>query len=276
MLKRSELVLGFMIATAIWIVVLALQPQPGAALFRIDDYSALISALATIAIAVFTFTLWKSTDKLWKASDDQFRLAKETNDRQATEIKDQLAIARKASEAAQKSAEAAVATERARLYADVIEHNFLECILDARANENTPQVDDKPIVAAKTPMARIKFKNYGKTPAIVIEVGLAVICTEGPLMPTPVYHVKVVTENIIGPNQTTETFTEMITGQVMTFGQAKKVKDGNGSIWVAGYASYHDVFGEQRMHRFFQRLVRLGEWQYFLQAYDFQHYNVSN
>ena len=68
----------------------------------------------------------------------------------------------------------------------------------------------------------------------------------------------------------------MITGQVMTFGQAKKVKDGNGSIWVAGYASYHDVFGEQRMHRFFQRLVRLGEWQYFLQAYDFQHYNVSN
>jgi hypothetical protein len=56
------------------------------------------TALATIAIAAFTLTLKLSTDKLWKAGDDQFRLAKETADRQAVEIREQLRLTRESLE----------------------------------------------------------------------------------------------------------------------------------------------------------------------------------
>lgn len=36
-----------------------------------NDYGAAISAIATVFIAFFTFTLKRSTDRLWNASDDQ-------------------------------------------------------------------------------------------------------------------------------------------------------------------------------------------------------------
>jgi hypothetical protein len=157
MLKRYELALGFLIATAIWIVVLALQARPTAALSRIDDYSTWVTALATIAIAIFTFTLWKSTDKLWKAGEDQFRHAKETGDRQAKEIQNQLDIAREANRAAQKSADAAVATERARLYVKVIEHNFLDCVRSATDRDQHQISGERPIAASNLPQGKISI-----------------------------------------------------------------------------------------------------------------------
>jgi hypothetical protein len=40
----------------------------------LDRYGALITALATIAIASFTFTLWRATDRLWKAGERQIEL----------------------------------------------------------------------------------------------------------------------------------------------------------------------------------------------------------
>jgi hypothetical protein len=40
----------------------------------LDRYGALITALATIAIASFTYTLWRATDRLWKAGEKQIEL----------------------------------------------------------------------------------------------------------------------------------------------------------------------------------------------------------
>jgi hypothetical protein len=37
-----------------------------------------ITVLATLLIAIFTLTLWRSTDKMWKASQDQIEVAEET------------------------------------------------------------------------------------------------------------------------------------------------------------------------------------------------------
>jgi hypothetical protein len=110
----------------------------------------------------------------------------------------------------------------------------------------------------------------------VIEVGLSIIYS-GLLVPDPVYKVHVVKENIIGPGQSTEEFMEVIRPSQMTFAQAKAVWDGNGSIWVAGYVSYDDVFDERRVHRFFQRFVAVvPRDRYVLQAVDFKHYNKSD
>src|SRR4051812_49050158 len=35
-----------------------------------------ITALATLLIALFTLTLWRATDKMWKASQDQIELSR--------------------------------------------------------------------------------------------------------------------------------------------------------------------------------------------------------
>jgi hypothetical protein len=242
------------------------------AVYELSSYGVLITALATIAIAYFTLTLKRSTDKLWEAADQQFKLAKETSDRQAFEIQNQIDIAREANRAAQKSADAAVAADRARLYVNIT-HNFMDCINAASAYENTPTVDENPLAASHLPMAKIRFKNYGKTPAILVEVATGIVYSE--TVPDPVWDVKVVNENIIGVDQTTEEFSEVISGTQMTLGMAKKVRDGIATIWIFGYASYDDVFGERQTHRFFQRLVRVGHYRYALQAYDHKHYNHS-
>jgi len=48
----------------------------------LDALGVAITALATIAIAWFTWTLRRSTDKLWDASDQQLRLSETTAERQ--------------------------------------------------------------------------------------------------------------------------------------------------------------------------------------------------
>jgi len=84
-----------------------------------DKWPAAINALATIAIGLFTFALWQSTDQLWTASEKQFGLSKEVSDRQAIEIQNQLDLARISARAAEQSAKAAIAAERARLYVNI-------------------------------------------------------------------------------------------------------------------------------------------------------------
>jgi hypothetical protein len=85
---------------------------------------------------------------------------------------------------------------------------------------------------------------------------------------------KVVNKNIVGPGDDSEKFGAVF-GQ-MTMAQAIKVKDGPANIWVYGYVTYDDVFGKRQIHRFFQRLVRVSQFQYVLQSYDYKHYNQSS
>jgi hypothetical protein len=229
-------------------------------------------AFFTLVLAFSTVGLWIATIFLYLAGERQFRLTKESGERQAKEIATQLDIAREANRAAQKSADAAVAAERARLYVQIT-HNFDACTHDAFAYENTPTVDANPVDFSHIPKANIRFKNYGKTPAILVEVGTGIVYSEA--APHPVWDVKaVVDENIIEAGQITEPFAEVISGQ-MTLGMAKKVMAGVGHIWVFGYASYDDVFGGRQTHRFLQRLIRVGLGRYVLQAYDHRHYNES-
>ena len=90
----------------------------------------------------------------------------------------------------------------------------------------------------------------------------------------PFFDEKVVMENIIAPGDCTERFGTLISG-VLTMAQAKKVRSGEGTIWVFGTIGYDDVFGKRQTHNFFQRLARVGQFRYVLQAYDHEHYNRS-
>lgn len=295
--RVSEFVLGFLFATGICVIVFILQIDQAAhyqicetnqytgkeqcashhLLYVVVWYlsylinSTSLTAAATIAIAYFTLNLKRSTDNLWDASDKHLRHAKEIADRQATEIQDQLRIARDAATAAKKSADAAVATERARFYV-VIEANFLECINLAAAWDGGYPEEKEILPMNVQPMAGIRFTNYGKTPGIVIDVSTGIVYSEE--IPDPVYVEKVVMENIIAPGKQTEKFGTLIAG-LINMRQAKKVRSGEGTIWVFGKIGYEDVFGERQIHRFFHRVVCVSEFRYVLQAYDHKHYNRS-
>jgi hypothetical protein len=288
-MRQYEILIGFLLATALWATVIVLKSD-ASLLHQICEtnqytehetctphhslYVALyyigyainpvtVGAAATVAIAVFTYTLYAATNGLVRAAEIQ-----------SNDMKRSIAVGEIAANAAKATAESAVATERARLYV-VIEHNFLNCINSAAAYINTPTVDGNPLVASNLPVAKFNFRNYGKTPGILIEVGSGIEYSE--TVPIPVYAVKVVRDNIVAYEQSTEDFTEVVSGIQMTMGEAKKVRSGEGHIWIFGYAIYDDIFGERHTHRFFQRLVSVDvdRCRFVLQSYDHKHYNRS-
>jgi hypothetical protein len=52
------------------------------------------TALATLAIAAFTWTLWRATDKLWRAGENRFEFARQAGEGQARDMELSLAAAR--------------------------------------------------------------------------------------------------------------------------------------------------------------------------------------
>ncbi len=77
-------------------------------------------------------------------------------------------------------------------------------------------------------MATIKFKNYGKTPALIGEVELGLIYSES-VPDGLIYRIsRVMKENIIAADQTTEDFPLQMDGQ-MTIGMAKRMQRGWGN-----------------------------------------------
>ena len=80
----------------------------------INFYGPLIAALGTIAIAIFTYTLKQSTDKLWIAGENQLIASREIAARQSRDMQEFTNVSRmsafatvNAAKAAQNSAEAA-------------------------------------------------------------------------------------------------------------------------------------------------------------------------
>jgi hypothetical protein len=116
-------------------------------------------------LAAATVGLGLATIGLYFAGERQLALAKDTSNRQAVEIQNQIDITREANRAAQKSADAAVATERARFYIVIKRHN-LDRVLETLGrfpNSQTMPLSFEPVI-------EYAFKNYGKTPGIVSEV----------------------------------------------------------------------------------------------------------
>lgn len=189
MQKRHELVLGFLFATAIWAVAIVLQSESSAyyqicetnqngqnsctphhVLYVVLWYvsyifnAATITALATAAIAYFTLTLKRSTDKLWDASERQARLTKRTAD----------------------------IAERALVD---LERPILQIIEPFQSMAH--MLSDEPD-AINT---HYKIANFGRTPATLHEISIQFGEWIEPL-PAPVYEVKIPTATVIPQGQT--------------------------------------------------------------------------
>jgi len=112
----------------------------------ISNYNGIIVALATVAIAFFTYTLWRATSGLFKVAQEQSRDMKAS----ITVAQEATIAAQKAAEAAEKSADALPAMERAYVFVEVRRKNPKARLT---INFNT--------------FCEIVIRNYGKTPAIV-------------------------------------------------------------------------------------------------------------
>lgn len=161
----------------------------------VDRHNGFFAAVAAFVIAAFTFTLWQSTEKLWRASEDQLEDAGNEAGRarfnriaEEARLNEQINIARQSAEAAKQAADAAVAAERARFYV-IIDHNFLECINRAAAWDGPIDQEERQLPMDAQPMAGIKFKNYGKTPGFVDNVSTGLRYSE--TIPIPVFDEKV-------------------------------------------------------------------------------------
>jgi hypothetical protein len=112
--------------------------------FLYDNRDA-VTAIATAFISIFTFTLWRSTDRLWATAKDQIAAAENASKIQSTDMQASIAVANKAADAAKQSADAVVSQLRA--YASVTAasiHGFQQ---------------DGPICL------KIRIENRGQTPA---------------------------------------------------------------------------------------------------------------
>lgn len=85
----------------------------------IDRHNGFLTALAGLAVACFTYTLWRSTEKLWEAGDAQRKQADIDTVARTEETRKALSISARAAAAAKRSADLAEVHERAYLFIGV-------------------------------------------------------------------------------------------------------------------------------------------------------------
>jgi hypothetical protein len=119
--------------------------------------AAVVSAFAAIAIAWFTFSLRQSTDKLWTVAERQREDARRALKVEIAGMKASIAVADKAANAANESAETLPRLERAYLF-----------LHEVQSDLNWPPKISPSVVT-------LIFKNHGKTPAIFKEMYWGVV-----------------------------------------------------------------------------------------------------
>jgi hypothetical protein len=223
----------------------------------------------TAALAVATIVLGSATVALYLSAEKQFNLTKDSNARQAVEIQNQIDIARISARAADDSAKAAIAAERARFFIIIKGHNLHNALETLGRYPNSPTM---PL--SFEPLVQYAFKNYGKTPGIIREVSHGLAVHEGP--PDPVYVVSrhLFVEHMIAAGGETEM--QKFDGPVLfeTIADGLPILSGQKHFWFYGRFDYEDVFGNPQTHRFLMRYVKTGQkWGF--QPYDHRHYNQS-
>ncbi|MBZ9706929.1 hypothetical protein LB543_09375 [Mesorhizobium sp. ESP7-2] len=191
----------------------------------VDDNDGLITALATIVIAAFTGTLWKSTRDLGLAGDKQLRIARKAAN-----------AAKISAEAARDTVNAMIAAERPRVR--LCKLTFSRFMGDA----------DDP---TKTPVITARFKNYGRSTAIILggsfDRKMVGTLPEEPDYISPAF---VQPGKTLAPGEEFD-FPEMV---FYDFGQYRNIDtpDVVFTTWlyVYGFVSYLDHLGQERKHGF--------------------------
>lgn len=131
----------------------------------LDKMGGAITAVATIAIAIFTFTLKRATDKLWDAGERQLNLLAETSAAQSKDMQASIRAATDSANAAIKSNQIAVTNSERQLraYVTVQDINMTTHRLADRIGAYNNNAVSGTI---HTYRFSVILKNGGMTPAI--------------------------------------------------------------------------------------------------------------
>jgi hypothetical protein len=203
------------------------------------------TAIASLAIAIFTGTLWFSTDKLWRAGEKQRRLSRAIALRQRLDMQEQIRIAKESADAAKLSAEAAtinakaaIDTERAHLYVLIKNDTIKSIFTSGRMYDNSPSMEDTKMAG---PGIQYIFKNFGRSPAILVQAMHGIVIDKG----NSPHRTLVVADGaleVIGIDGesplNTVTYTEGF-----KFGDARALATEMAILFFYGEAIYTDAFG---------------------------------
>jgi hypothetical protein len=176
-----------------------------------------ITALATGFIAWFTWTLRQSTEKMWGET-------------------------KKAADAADTSAKAVTVVERAYIYPVIDGVGGIEpCITSALVSTQ----DDDDVPASETTDIQFRFKNFGKTPAILKTAFASFgVARPGALMGLSIG------ESVLASLEATGPFNvEMWMG--ITRRQAQRILAYEGHICFEGHVTFDDIWGNEHTTEFY-------------------------
>lgn len=144
----------------------------------INYYGPLIAALATIAIAFFTYTLKQSTDKLWIAGENQLIASREIAAQQSRDMRESTNVGRmgafgtvNAAKAAQKSADSA--TRQAKVAEDAlftIERPYVLIANLSPIKQPTTAIKNEKISIISDYYVTYKVGNFGRMAALIHEI----------------------------------------------------------------------------------------------------------
>jgi len=202
-----------------------------------------VTAFAAILIAIFTWTLWRSSEKMWS-------------------------VTRVAANAAKQSADALVAAEQAQLLT-IFEASNIPHVLSELGRHDHPA--SAGVTTGERVSVRYVFKNYGKSPAILKEISHDLqhwndLPDELRYFPIP----EMPKERAVMAGGSTESF-QCIVMAPLTAGAATSIRTGDSFLWLYGHVVYDDAFGREREHRFLYR-YRIGHG---FQPYDYKNYNKN-
>jgi hypothetical protein len=160
--------------------------------------------------------------------------------------------ARITASAAQKSADASLAAERARFFIVIEQHNLTEIINNVETRG--------ALASGENFWVRYYFKNYGKTPGIIKELVIdSVIDQQFPDNLPLILSIKDFPEYMIGAGAPTKAagFSPRV---FPVDSQVRLIARNQFRFWLYGRLYYDDVFGNHQVHCFYFRSVsRLGQ-----------------
>jgi hypothetical protein len=184
----------------------------------IDTHEKLFIVLATIAIAWFTFTLWKATEGLFAMSKTQ-----------AIDMRESLRISRESADSAKKTVETMRDTAEKQLRAYI--------------SIEKSQIISVPILLSNRNFKIAVFaKNYGQTPAYDLTFSANVTVTNPINMVLPAA-IDMPMPSIVGPTAYT---TRVLNTAALTRAEIDDCRSMKKCLCVYGEISYRDAFNETR------------------------------
>jgi hypothetical protein len=194
--------------------------------------------LFTLALAGFTYRLWKSTDKLWQSAENQlaeFRRSLNHSETVATQQSaDMRASIAEASRAAAAMEDNAWQTRIAAGATTRTAERQLRAYVFPRAPKIIGLFSDSP------PLMTCRIRNFGQTPAYELRISATVFVGIEPLreMPAP-EPIEQITDFVLGPSGECN----ISRSYILSDQHANEIRAGRMAIYFRGIISYRDAFG---------------------------------